>query len=68
MQAQVRRSQPDARVSDLFVLLHGMLSTNVQLDDFQSSLSRFTERLQLDGAEEREWIMMGIINIAAILQ
>lgn len=68
VQLQARRSQPDAGVSDLFVLLHGMLFTNVQLDDFLPTLARLTEKLQLEGAEEKEWIMMGIINITAILQ
>ncbi|KAF8633707.1 hypothetical protein AX17_004365 [Amanita inopinata Kibby_2008] len=66
--AQARRFLPDTPVPDLFVLLHGMLFTNIQLDDFQSALARFIERLELDGADEREWIMMAIINIGAILE
>ncbi|TFK72533.1 hypothetical protein BDN72DRAFT_894698 [Pluteus cervinus] len=66
--AQARRSLPDARVSELFVLLHGMLFTNIQLDDFQPTLARLVERLELDGAEEREWVMMAVINIASILE
>ncbi|KAF5365760.1 hypothetical protein D9758_003172 [Tetrapyrgos nigripes] len=66
--AQARRQLPDAGVTDLFVLLHGMLFTNIQLDDFQSTLSRFMERLHIEGAEEREWIMMAIINIGAVLE
>ncbi|KZT26039.1 hypothetical protein NEOLEDRAFT_1155924 [Neolentinus lepideus HHB14362 ss-1] len=66
--AQARRSHPDARVTDLFVLLQGMLFTNIQLDDFPKSLDRFLERLDLDGAEEREWIMMAVINIGSILE
>ena len=66
--AQARRSVPDAKASDLFVLLHGMLFTNIQLDDFQPTLARFIERLEIEGAEEREWIMMGIINIASIME
>jgi len=66
--AQARRQLPDARVPDLFVLIHGMLFTNIQLDDFQPTLSRFMERLQIEGAEEREWIMMAIINIGAVLE
>ncbi|KIL61929.1 hypothetical protein M378DRAFT_1056674, partial [Amanita muscaria Koide BX008] len=65
---QTRRFLPDAVVSDLFVLLHGMLFTNIQLDDFHSVLSHFIERLELDGAEERQWIMMAIVNISAILE
>jgi protein SMG6 len=66
--AQARRSVPDAKASDLFILLHGMLFTNIQLDDFQPTLARFIERLEIEGAEEREWIMMGIINIASIME
>ena len=45
-----------------------MLFTNIQLDDFQPTLARFIERLEIEGAEEREWIMMGIINIASIME
>ena len=48
--------------------MHGMLFTNIQLDDFQPTLARFIERLDIEGAEEREWIMMGVINITAILE
>lgn len=66
--AQQRRHLADAKSPELFVLLHGMLFTNIQLDDFQPTLSRYLERLQLDGAHEREWVMMAIVNVAAILQ
>jgi protein SMG6 len=66
--AQAHRSLPDAKASDLFILLHGMLFTNIQLDDFQPTLARFIERLEIEGAEEREWIMMGIVNIASIME
>ncbi|KIJ69496.1 hypothetical protein HYDPIDRAFT_79483 [Hydnomerulius pinastri MD-312] len=66
--AQSRRSQPDATVPELFVLLHGMLFTNIQLDDFTPTLARFLERLEIEGAEEREWIMMATVNIGAIME
>ncbi|KAG8865920.1 hypothetical protein FRC20_009286 [Serendipita sp. 405] len=67
--AQQRRNlAADAKSPELFVLLHGMLFTNIQLDDFQPTLVRYLERLQLDGAQEREWIMMAVVNITAILQ
>lgn len=66
--AQSRRSQPDATLPELFVLLHGMLFTNIQLDDFAPTLSRFLERLEIEGAEEREWIMMAITNIGAVME
>ncbi|KAH9951368.1 hypothetical protein B0H21DRAFT_718709 [Amylocystis lapponica] len=69
--AQARRQAPDARLTELFVLLHGMLFTNIQLDDFSRVLARFEEKLQIDGggvAEEREWIMMAIVNLGALLE
>ncbi|KAJ7172704.1 hypothetical protein C8R46DRAFT_1086975 [Mycena filopes] len=66
--AQARRALPEAHLTDLFVLLHGMLFTNIQLDDFQPTLARFIERLEIEGAEEREWIMMAIVNICAVLE
>lgn len=66
--SQARRSLPDARVPDLFVLLHGMLFTNIDLDAFQPTLARFIERLEIEGAEDREWIMMGVTNISSILE
>ncbi|KAJ7470538.1 hypothetical protein FB451DRAFT_1254044 [Mycena latifolia] len=66
--AQARRALPEAHLVDLFVLLHGMLFTNIQLDDFQPTLARFIERLEIEGAEEREWIMMAVINVCAVLE
>ncbi|EIW74147.1 hypothetical protein CONPUDRAFT_86014, partial [Coniophora puteana RWD-64-598 SS2] len=54
--AQTRRSQPDARAPELF------------LDDFQPTLARFLERLEIEGAEEREWTMMAVINISSLLE
>ncbi|KAJ3767486.1 hypothetical protein FB446DRAFT_327400 [Lentinula raphanica] len=66
--AQARRQAPDAKVPELFVLLHGMLFTNIQLDDFRPTFSRFMECLALEGAEERQWMMMAIINIGALFE
>ncbi|KAF5330656.1 hypothetical protein D9619_005946 [Psilocybe cf. subviscida] len=66
--AQMRRSAPDAHASELFVLLHGMLFTNIQMDDFSPTLARFVERLSIEGAEAREWTMMAVINISSILE
>ncbi|PIL23779.1 hypothetical protein GSI_13529 [Ganoderma sinense ZZ0214-1] len=69
--AQARRQAPDARLPELFVLLHGMLFTNIQLDDFKRVLERFQEKLEIgDGeqVEEREWIMMALINISSLLE
>ncbi|KAJ3788582.1 hypothetical protein GGU10DRAFT_384891 [Lentinula aff. detonsa] len=67
-EAQARRQVPDARVPELFVLLHGMLFTNIQLDDFKPTFSRFMECLDLEGAEERQWMMMAIINIGSLFE
>ncbi|KAI9064193.1 hypothetical protein FKP32DRAFT_1603074 [Trametes sanguinea] len=69
--AQARRQAPDARLTELFVCLHGMLFTNIQLDDFKRVLERFQEKLQIgDGeqVEEREWIMMALINIGSLFE
>ncbi|KAF5387074.1 hypothetical protein D9615_001809 [Tricholomella constricta] len=65
---QTRRAHPDAPARDLFVLLQGMLFTHIQLDDFTPTLARFVERLSMEDLDEREWIMMGIINVAAIFE
>ena len=47
-----------------------MLFANIQLDDFPCTLAHFLERIEMEGegVEEREWIMMGVINIGAILE
>ena len=66
--AQARRSAPDARAPELFVLLHGMLFTNIQLDDFSSTLARLLERLRIEEPEGREWVMMAAVNIGALLE
>ena len=67
--AQTRRAQSDtASAQDLFVLLHGMLFTHIQLDDFTPTLARFVERLEMEDPEEREWLMMAIVNIASVFE
>jgi protein SMG6 len=66
--AQARHSAPDARTPDLFVFLHGMLFTNIQLDDFTPTLARLLERLSIEEPEAREWTMMAAINIGALLE
>lgn len=60
----IKRLLPEARTADLFVVLHDMLFTHIQLDDFDIVLARFLVKLQLDSIEEREWIMMGVTNLA----
>jgi hypothetical protein len=63
-------SNPFMHATDLFVLLHGMLFTNIQLDDFRGMLACFLERLEMEGEgiEECEWVMMGVINLGAVLE
>ncbi|KAG6821141.1 hypothetical protein H0H93_005361 [Arthromyces matolae] len=65
---QTRRARPDTPARDLFVLLHGMLFTHVQLDDFPPTLARFVERLSMEDLEENDWMMMAVINISAIFE
>ena len=66
--AQARRSDPDARAPELFVFLHGMLFTKIQLDDFSATLSRLLERFSIEEPEEREWTMMAAVNVGALLE
>jgi hypothetical protein len=63
-----RHSQADARVPEFFVLLHGMLFTNIRLDDFSPTLARFLERTKVEGAEECKWIVVAVVNVGAILE
>ena len=32
------------------------------------TLGRFLERVEIEGAEQREWVMMGVVNVAAVLE
>jgi hypothetical protein len=52
-------SNPSTRAADLFVLLHGMLFTNIQLDNFPGTLARFF-KMEGEGVEECEWVMTGV--------
>lgn len=45
-----------------------MLFTNIQLDDFQPTCAHSLEWLIIEGAEEREWIMMAIVNVTSVLE
>ncbi|EED78536.1 predicted protein [Postia placenta Mad-698-R] len=69
--AQARRQLPEAGLTELFVALHGMLFTNIQLDDFRRVLERFEEKLYIEesaAVQERDWIMMAIVNLGAVLE
>ena len=78
---QKRRILPDATLVDLFVYLHGILFSKVQLDDFENIFIRFKDKLQavvssdVDSSTRAEekvsqsaWMMMATINIASMLQ
>ncbi|WVQ80739.1 hypothetical protein IAT38_002844 [Cryptococcus sp. DSM 104549] len=75
---QSQRSLPEATAMDLFVRLHGMLFTRIELDNFPSVMSRYMERLEedasLDGVSRKatitqvDWMIMASVNIAAVLQ
>ncbi|KAK4701626.1 hypothetical protein P7C70_g4605, partial [Phenoliferia sp. Uapishka_3] len=62
---QARRTQPDVTKAELFVHLHGMLFTKIQLDDFDDCVGRFLERLSEEGrrmgkvAGGHEWSSLG---------
>jgi hypothetical protein len=64
--ARVRRSAPDTCAPELFVFLHGMLFTNIQLDDFTPTLARLLERLSIEELEAREWTMMAVIRASRV--
>jgi protein SMG6 len=42
----------------------------IQLDDFPGTLAHFLKRLEMEGkgVEEYEWVMMGIVNLSAVLE
>jgi hypothetical protein len=76
---QKKRATFDATASDLFLLMHGMLFTRIELDNFDGVFDRFMERLTEDlhmgtvhGAgrpiPQVEWLTMAIVNIAAMMQ
>ncbi|KAJ6489933.1 hypothetical protein C8R45DRAFT_1096904 [Mycena sanguinolenta] len=44
------------------------ISVTAQFDDFQLTLPWFIGRLEIKAAEEREWNMMAIVNVSAVLE
>ncbi|KAG2159320.1 uncharacterized protein EDB93DRAFT_1069242, partial [Suillus bovinus] len=66
--SQLQQLQLDAHAPELSILLHGMLFTNIQLDNFLPTLAHFLECIEIEGAEEHEWIMMTVVNISAMLE
>ena len=75
---QSQRSLPEANAQDLFVRLHGMLFTRIDLDNFSTVMSRYMERLdedaRLNDANRKarifqvDWMTMASVNLAALLQ
>lgn len=72
---QARRLRRDSSVKDLFLYLHGILITRVQLDDFepvsQRLLARLTKLVEEQGPAalpQSVWTMMATINIAGLFQ
>ena len=65
---EARHLAPDACAPKLFLFPHGMLFTNIQLDDLSATLSHLLERLGAEKPEGREWTMMAAVNIGALLE
>lgn len=76
---QRKRATFDATAPDLFLLMHGMLFTKIELDNFDGAFDRFMERLTEDlhmgtvsgttrPIPQVEWLTMAIVNIAAMMQ
>ena len=69
---------PEAGATDLFVRLHGMLFTKIDLDNFPTVMSRYMERLEEDlqlnkvtgrsTISQVDWMIMGSVNLASLLQ
>jgi hypothetical protein len=69
---QSRRVGDEASLIDLFVHMHGILFTRIQIDDFEPTLERFMKRLRAssqpsDAVDASAWMMIATINISAIL-
>ncbi|MCO5585390.1 hypothetical protein L7F22_039323 [Adiantum nelumboides] len=78
---QARRLSEEASIVDLFVHMHGILFTRIQVDDFDGVYVRFKKLLTLrlrendfrNGSDNvllssSSWMMMATISIAAMLQ
>lgn len=74
-QRQARRVRRDSPIEELFLYLHGILITRVQLDDFEpvfdrlmAKLTRLVEKQGPAGLPQSTWTMMAAINIAGLFQ
>ncbi|TKY86418.1 hypothetical protein EX895_004567 [Sporisorium graminicola] len=72
---QARRLRRDSSIEELFLYLHGILITRVQLDDFEpvfdrlmARLTRLVEQKGPAGLPQSVWIMMAVVNVAGLFQ
>lgn len=61
------RSGEKDGVMDLFIRLHGMLFTRIELDRFDETLAAFLRVLE-SGAGQVEWMIMASVGIAGMMQ
>ena len=72
--SQARRLLPSASSCDLFIHLHGLLFTSSTLQStFATILTRFLDKLEAEsqsaeGINEARWIMMGVVNLASLVE
>lgn len=74
-QRQAHRVRRDSSIEELFLYLHGVLITRVQLDDFgpvfdrlMAKLTRLVEQQGPAGLPQSVWTMMAAVNIASLFQ
>ena len=68
MPTHSKSKRHNAHTPELFVFLHGVLFTDIQLDNFSATLARLLECLDIEEPEGREWTMMAAVNIRALLE
>ena len=59
---------PNVCAPELFVFLHRILFTNIQFDDFSTTLTRLLKRLNVKEPEGRGWTMIAAVNIGVLLE
>lgn len=57
-----------ASVQDLFVLLHGMVFTHIQLDDFTPTLAKLVEQPEMEDLDEREWPAVAVVGVTSMFE
>ena len=67
---QLQRAKLDSKATDLFVYLHGLLFTKIELDNFDQCHERLLEKLKSERGSIPDvyWIMFAVINITSLLQ